>query len=316
MKTQTIHNTSLVVTRIAFGCMRLPAASGDALRALRAALDEGINFFDHANVYQRGQAEETFSVLWTESPGLRQKIILQSKCGIRFAGDTDPAAPKRYDFSYQHIIESVNGSLNRLKTDHLDILLLHRPDPLVEPEEVARAFSELKAAGKVRYFGVSNHTGPQIELLKTAVREPLVVNQLEISVLHPTLVNAGVIFNQDKPFEPVRGEGALEYCRTHRITVQPWSPLSRGVASGKPAEDSDGRIARTREVVQAIASGHGVGPEAVLIAWLLRHPARLQPIIGTMNPERIKTCCQADRMELTREEWWRLFSAGRGGDVN
>jgi predicted oxidoreductase len=334
MKTQPIHNTSLVVTRIAFGCMRLPAVQSDALRSIHTALDEGINFFDHANVYQRGQAEETFSALWADSPNLRQKIILQSKCGIRNAGDppsppntggtaaTPPsiggaggAAPKRYDFSYQHIIESVNGSLKRLKTDYLDILLLHRPDPLVEPEEVARAFSELRAAGKVRYFGVSNHTGAQIELLKTAVTEPLVVNQLEISVLHPTLINAGVIFNQDKPLESVRGEGALEYCRTHKITVQPWSPLARGVASGRAAEDPDGRIARTLQTVDALAGELGVSREAVLIAWLLRHPAKFQPIIGTMNPQRIANCCQADRVEMTREQWWRLFGAGRGGDV-
>ena len=242
---------------------------------------------------------------------------------VRLAGDpptptklggSGGAAPKRYDFSYQHIIESVNGSLRRLKTDRLDNLLLHRPDPLVEPEEVARAFAELKAAGKVRFFGVSNHTGAQIELLKTAVREPLVINQLEISLLHTPLINAGVITNQNNPAYPVRGEGTLEYCRLHKITVQPWSPLARGVATGRVVE-GDERAAKTAQLVAAIARDHGVSSEAVAIAWLLKHPARMQPIIGTMTPQRIEGCCQADTMDLTNEEWWRLFVAGRGSDL-
>ncbi len=315
MKTQTIFGTPFQISRIAFGCMRLPAEQSAVTNAVRAALDAGINFFDHANIYQRGRAEEAFSALWSDMPGLRDKIILQSKCGNRFAGDSDPLAPKRYDFSYAHIVASVDGSLTRLKTDHLDILLLHRPDPLADPEEIARAFSELKNAGKVRYFGVSNHTGAQIDLLKTCVSEPIVVNQLEISVLHPTLLNAGVIFNQDAPLYPVRGEGTLDYCRTHKITVQAWGPLARGAASGKLPEGADERVVKTAAVVEAIASAHGVSREAVLIAWLLKHPAKIQPIIGTMSPQRIKGCCQADELELTREEWWRLFGAGRGGDV-
>lgn len=315
MKTQTMHGTSLIVSRVAFGCMRLPAEQSDVTRAIRTALDEGINFIDHANVYQRGRAEEAFAEMWKESPGLRDKIILQSKCGIRFAGDPTPDAPKRYDFSYKHIIESVNASLKRLKTDHLDILLLHRPDPLVEPDEVAQAFAELRAAGKVRFFGVSNHSGAQIDLLKTAVKEPIIANQLEISVLHPTLINAGVVLNQDPIAYPIRSEGTLEYCRTHKITVQAWGPLARGVASGKPLDGADERVRKTAEVVGAIAADHGVSGETVLIAWVLRHPARIQAIIGTMNPQRIKACCRAVDLELTREEWWRLFGAGRGGDV-
>ncbi len=315
MKTQIMHGTSLIATRIGFGCMRLPPEQSDVIRAIRTALDEGINFFDHADVYQRGRAEEAFSVMWRESPGLRDKIILQSKCGIRFADEPAAGDPKRYDFSYAHIIEAVNGSLKRLKTDRLDILLLHRPDPLVEPEEVARAFAELHAAGKVRFFGVSNHSGAQIELLKTAVKQPIVANQLEVSVLHSTLINAGVVLNQDAPLHPLRADGTLEYCRTHKITVQAWGPLAKGVATGKPLDSADERVRKTAEVVRAIAADHGVSGEAVLIAWILKHPAHIQPIIGTMNPERIRACCQADSLELSREEWWRLFGAGRGGDV-
>ena len=315
MKTQPIYGTPLVVSRIAFGCMRFPPGQSDVIRAVRTALDEGINFFDHANVYQRGRAEEAFSIMWREVPGLRDRIILQSKCGIRPAGDPTPDTPTRFDFSYQHIRDSVDGSLRRLQTDHLDILLLHRPDPLGDPEEVAKAFAELKAAGKVSFFGVSNHTGLQIELLKTALSVPLVVNQLEISVLHTTLLNAGVITNQDNPPYPVRGEGTLEYCYAHKITLQAWGPLAKGAASGKPLDGAEERVVKTAEVVETIARERGVSRDAVLIAWLLRHPARIQPIIGTMNPERIKGCCQAETFELSREEWYTLFAAGRGSKM-
>ena len=315
MKTQSIANTPFVVSRIGFGCMRLPPEQSDVIRVVRTALDEGINFFDHANVYQSGRCEEAFSVMWSQVPGLRDRIVLQSKCGIRRAGDPNPDSPVRYDFSYQHIKDSVEGSLKRLKTDHLDILLLHRPDPLADPEEVAKAFAELKDAGKVRFFGVSNHTGPQIELLKTALSVPLVANQLEISILHNTLLSAGVITNQDNPTYPVRGEGTLEYCHAHKITVQAWSPLARGLASGKAASSSDERAVKTAAVVEAIATAHSVSHEAVVIAWLLKHPAKIQPIIGTMTPARISACCQADGVDLTREEWYTLFSAGRGANV-
>lgn len=315
MKTQSIANTPFVVSRIAFGCMRLPPEQSDVIRVVRTALDEGINFFDHANVYQAGRCEEAFSVMWSQVPGLRDQIVLQSKCGIRRAGDPNPDSIVRYDFSYQHIKDSVEGSLKRLKTDHLDILLLHRPDPLADPDEVAKAFAELKDSGKVRFFGVSNHTGPQIELLKTALTVPLVANQLEISVLHNTLLNAGVITNQDNPTYPVRGEGTLEYCYAHKISVQAWSPLARGLATGKAAASTDERAIKTAAVVEAIAAAHSVSREAVLIAWLLKHPAKIQPIIGTMTPARISACCQAESFELTREEWYTLFAAGRGGNV-
>jgi len=314
MRTQTYPGTSLVASRLAFGCMRFPTDRSAVIKAVRTALDQGINFFDHADVYQAGRCEEAFSVMWSEVPGLRDQIILQSKCGIR-RGEPTPQSPTRYDFSYEHIIEAVHGSLKRLQTDHLDILLLHRPDPLVEPEEVARAFNELHAAGKIRYFGLSNHTGSQIDLLKTAVAQPLIANQLEISVWHPTLLNSGVIFNQDLPLHPVRGEGTLEYCRTHKITVQAWGPLAAGRLTGKPLDQADERTVKAAAVVQEMARARGVSPDAILLAWLLKHPAKIQPIIGSMNPQRIKESCQADSIELTREEWYTLFGAGRGSPM-
>jgi predicted oxidoreductase len=311
MKTQTYPGAPLVASRIAFGCMRFPPDRVGVIKAVRAALDEGINLFDNADVYQAGRAEEAFAAMWGEVPGLRDKIILQTKCGIR-RGEPTPQSPTRYDFSYEHIIEAVNASLKRLQTDHIDILLLHRPDPLVEPEDVARAFDEVHTAGKVRYFGVSNHTGAQIDLLKTAVTQPLIANQLEISIWHPTLILAGVITNQDQPPYPVRGEGTLEYCRLHKMTVQAWGPLAAGRLTGRRLDQSDERAVKAAATVREMASAHGVSPEAIMLAWLLKHPAKIQPIIGSMNPQRIKDACKADGVELTREEWYTLFAAGRG----
>jgi predicted oxidoreductase len=315
MKMQSMPNTNLIVSRIAFGCMRLPADRAAAVAIIKTALDLGINFFDHADVYQHGRAEHTFSTVWEEAPHLRQQIVLQTKCGICPSDASGPVRPARYDFSYDHIIESVEGSLQRLKTDYVDILLLHRPDPLVDPEDVARAFSRLQREGKVRYFGVSNHTGPQIDLLKRYLTVPLVANQLEISVLHNTLFNAGIITNQDHPLYPVRGEGTMEYCRLHDITVQAWGPLATGKLTGKPVDAADERMVKAVQVVAEIAAERNVSTEAVLTAWILKHPARIQPIIGTMNAERLKGCCQALSFELTREDWYRLFSAGRGAPV-
>ncbi|MGE5680334.1 MAG: aldo/keto reductase, partial [Bacillota bacterium] len=198
MKTIHIANTDLNLSQIAFGCMTLGGSWDynplqehtitEALKTIRTALDQGINFFDHADIYTMSKSEEVFSYIWDESPALRQKIFVQSKCGIRFKGVPNESDPQRYDFSYSHIINSVNNSLKRLKTDYLDILLLHRPDPLIEPEEVAKAFNELKENGKVRYFGVSNHSGIQIDLLKKYVDQPLVINQMELNILHSDLI--------------------------------------------------------------------------------------------------------------------------------
>lgn len=312
---QSIGTTSIEASRIALGCMTLPAEVKEATATIRAALDGGINFFDHADVYQRGQAEATFSAIWGESPGLREQIILQSKCGIRQAGDPDARAPKRYDFSRDHILTAVEGSLKRLKTDYLDILLLHRPDALVEPEEVAEAFSRLAEAGKVRHFGVSNHTGAQIELLRAYLGLPLVVNQMQLSPLHSHLINAGIITNQNNPPHPVRGEGTLEYCRLHKITIQAWSPLAKGVLSGRLPDDADERTRRTAKLVTELAIEKGVPAEAIIMAWLLRHPAQFQVIVGTTSPARIAACIAGLDVTLSREEWYTLFMTGRGYDI-
>ncbi len=324
MKKLQIINTSLEASLIGYGCMEIggnwtnqPAtveAQKSALSIIETSLDEGINFFDHADIYCRGKSETVFSQIWARRPALRQKIILQSKCGIRFSNDPVQGYPARYDFSYEYIVESVEGILNRLQTDYLDLLLLHRPDPLVEPDEVAKAFENLHQSGKVRYFGVSNHTAAQIELLKKSLDQPLVVNQLEFNLLHLHLIDEGVIANQDNPTWPVRGNGTLEYCRLHDIAVQAWSPLAKGRASGN-VPNQDLRSSNTALVVDRIAREKKVSQEAIVIAWILRHPAQIQPIIGTTNLNRIKAACEADLIELTREEWYELFSAGRGAKV-
>jgi predicted oxidoreductase len=283
----------------------------EAVYSLHAALDQGINFFDHADIYAMGKSEEVFSSLWQESPGLREKIYVQSKCGIRFPGSPNPDSPQRFDFSYEHILESVEGSLRRLKTSYLDLLLLHRPDPLVEPEEVARAFDELHQAGKVRWFGVSNHTAAQMDLLRNSLSQELVANQVEFNPIHTHMLDEGILFNQYNA-RLTRNEGVIEYCRLHNITVQAWAPLAAGRLTGRPRANDGTQVQRTADLVSQMAAEKGVHPEAILIAWILRHPAKIQPLPGTTNPERLLAAAEAERVNLTREEWYGLFVAGRG----
>jgi predicted oxidoreductase len=283
-----------------------------AAQLIDAALEEGINFFDHADVYTRGKSEAVFGEAVRARPGLRERMVVQTKCGIRF--QNDPAgAPGRYDFSNDHILRAVEGSLRRLQTDYVDILLLHRPDALVEPEEVARAFDTLHAAGKVRHFGVSNHNWAQIELLRRWVKRPLVVNQLELNILHAPLINDGVIVNQGAgPYHAAAG--TLDYCRLHEMTVQAWGPVANGQLIDPP-RGADKRVRAAAKAVADLAAAHGTTREAIALAWLLRHPAGIQPIIGTTNVERLKASCRADEVMLSREEWYTLFMAGRGAPM-
>lgn len=276
------------------------------MKVVRTALNAGINFFDHADIYSKGKSEEVFADIWKDSPRLRQQIYLQTKCGIRFAPPVH-----RFDFSYEHIIASVETSLKRLQTDYIDVLLLHRPDPLVEPEEVARAFDELHRSGKVRWFGVSNHTTGQIKLLQKYLDQPLVTNQMEFNLIHAHMLDAGIIANQHNPLL-TRNNDLIEFCRRCNITIQAWSPLARGKLSGNLSLDDNEKIRCTAALVTELAEEKGVSREAIALAWILRHPAHIQPIPGTTNPERLLAACQADTIELTREEWYRLFIAGRG----
>ncbi|MBD9477970.1 aldo/keto reductase [Pseudoxanthomonas sp. PXM02] len=321
MKTYLLAD-GLPASRIAYGCMQLsrawdatPVTADErrhAQRLVETALAHGITLFDHADIYARGKSEHIFGDVLRASPDLRDRMVLQSKCGIRFADDP-PGTPGRYDFSHAHIVASVEGSLSRLGVDHLDVLLLHRPDALVEPEEVARAFDDLHAAGKVRHVGVSNHTAGQIELLRRYVRQPLVANQVEVSLLHASLIDDGVVANTTGHVY-ASAAGTLDYCRLHDIRVQAWSPLAGGKLA-TTSEFADPVVRGTSTLLRQLAEEKGVTPEAIQLAWLLRHPAGIQPIVGTTDPVRLAACCAADDVMLSREEWYALFTAARGGRV-
>jgi len=281
-----------------------------AFSAIHTAIEHGFNFFDHADIYTFGKSELVFGTFLQQHPGLRERVVLQSKCGIRFAGQPHASAPQRYDFSYGHIIRSVEGSLSRLKTDYLDLLLLHRPDPLMEPEEVARAFEKLHTDGKVRYFGVSNHTSGQIALLKSHITQPLVVNQVQLSLAHPHLIAEGVWFNRN---DGVSGhtDNTLDYCRLNKLQIQAWAPLAGGRLFDTTGQ-ADPAAKLTAALIWEMAEHHQTTPEAIALAWLLRHPAKVLPIIGTLNPRRIRAVAAADIVELSREVWYRLFIVSQG----
>ncbi|MCL6548676.1 MAG: aldo/keto reductase [Alicyclobacillus sp.] len=308
-----------MASRLVLGCMNLgggwnqhPITADDVRQAhevVDAALEIGINMFDHADIYAYGKAEAVFGQVLRERKGLREQIILQSKCGIRFPeGDV----PGRYDFSRTHILSSVDAILQRLGVDYLDILLLHRPDPLMDPDEVADALHTLHAAGKVRYVGVSNMSHGQIRMLRASLGLPVVANQLEMSLHRTGWLDTGVHVNQDAARDNVFPEGTLEYCRLEGIQVQAWGPLAQGRFSGRDITGEAENVRATAERVRELADRYGTTREAVVLAWLLRHPAKIQPVVGSSRPERIRACRDATRIALTREEWYTLYVSSRG----
>lgn len=319
-----LPHTTLTGSKLILGCMGLgggwardtvltKAHEQEARAFLDAGLELGANFYDHANIYARGRSEEVFGRILKERPGLRDQLILQSKVGIRWADD--PAGtPQRFDFSRQNILEATDGILHRLGTDYLDILLLHRPDVLWEPEEIAEAFALLKAQGKVRYFGVSNQNRFQMEYLQSVLPDPLVANQMQMSLLHSGFAEVGISFNQSAPRYPNGWEGTVEYCRQHRVVMQAWSPVDRGVLTGDVSNQPDS-VKAAAALVKKLAADHGVPPEAIQLAWLLKHPAGIQPVLGTSKPERLRACARALDVTLSREEWYSLFAAARGAPM-
>jgi predicted oxidoreductase len=263
-------------------------------------LELDANFFDHADVYGGGECERIFAAAIHMSPQVREKIILQSKCGIR---------PGMFDFSKEHILTSVDGILKRLKTDYLDVLLLHRPDALVEPEEVAAAFDELETSGKVRHFGVSNQKPMQIMLLQKFVKQPIIANQLQLSITNATMIGNGLEVNMLTDNAIDRDGSILDYCRVHNITIQPWSPFQYGFFEGVFLDNE--KFPVLNKTVNQIAEKYSVTNTTIAIAWLLRHPANMQPVIGTMNQNRLEEICKASDLYLTREEWYQIYiSAG------
>jgi predicted oxidoreductase len=227
---------------------------------------------------------------------VREKIILQSKCGIRKG---------MFDFSKEHILHSVDGILKRLNTEYLDVLLLHRPDALVEPEEVAEAFDILENSGKVRHFGVSNQKPLQIQLLQKYVKQPLVANQLQLSITNANMISNGINVNMENDSAIDRDGSVLDFCRLNDITIQPWSPFQYGFFEGVFLGND--KFPELNQKIDEIAAKYGVSNTTIAIAWLLRHPAKMQPVIGTMNVDRLKDCCGASEIHLTREEWYEIY---------
>ena len=299
MKTITLNNTNLSIPEIGMGCMRIvELENADAVKSwVDTALEHGINFFDHADIYGKGRCEELFGQVLT--PSLREKIILQSKCSIR------PGIA--FDFSKEHILNSVDGILKRLNTEYLDILLLHRPDTLMEPEEVADAFRILKESGKVRHFGVSNQTPMQMELLSKYCDEPLLINQLQLSIAHCPMINSGINANMYNDSGINRDGGVLEYCRLKDITIQAWSPFQYGMFEGIFLGNE--KFAELNKVIDNFAEKYNVTNSAIAVAWILRHPAGIQTIVGTTNKDRIAQISKASEIRLTREEWYALYMA-------
>lgn len=299
MKFMKLGQSTLQVPVIAVGCMRINGLSKlDAERFVQTALEGGANFFDHADIYGGGICEEIFADAIHMNSEVREKIILQSKCGIRKG---------MFDFSKEHILEAVDGSLKRLKTDYLDVLLLHRPDALVEPEEVAEAFDKLYTSGKVRNFGVSNQNPMQIQLLQKSLNQPIIANQLQLSITNSNMISAGIHVNMQDEMAINRDGSVLDFCRLNEITIQPWSPFQHGFFKGVFLDNE--KFPELNAKIDEIAAKYEVTNTTIALSWILRHPANMQPVTGTMNAKRLKDCIKAADIYLTREEWYEIYRA-------
>lgn len=299
MKKIDIGGLGVKASAVGVGCMRINALSQQELSAyIHTALDCGVDFFDHADIYGGGACESQFGRVLSAEPGLREKLVLQSKCGIR---------QDMYDFSREHILESVDGILSRLCTDHLDFLLLHRPDALMEPEEVGEAFLRLEKTGKVLHFGVSNFTSGQLRLLQSCIRQPLGVNQLQFGLKCTGLVDHGICANTEFPHAADRDGEVLDYCRLNHITIQTWSPFQYGFFEGTFIDNE--KFPELNQKLQELGEKYGVSKTAMAAAWILRHPASMQLIAGTTNPQRLTDIASAAEVELSREDWYALYLA-------
>lgn len=300
MKKVNWGSSSIQVPAIVMGCMRMTELSvSEAARLVDTAMEAGVSFFDHADIYGKGACEERFREAVKETGLRRDEMWIQSKCGI--------VPGVMFDFSKEHIIASVEGSLKRLGTEYLDSLLLHRPDTLMEPEEVAAAFDELHASGKVRYFGVSNQNPMQMELLKKYVNQPLMANQLQFGVAHSSMIQSGIEVNMMTPGSLNRDGSVLDYCRLHDVTIQAWSPFQYGMFEGVFLGSE--KYPELNKKILEIAEKYGVSDTTIAAAWILRHPANMQVLSGTMNQKRFAQICQAAEISLTREEWYGIYMA-------
>ena len=298
MKKVQFGTTGLEVASVILGCMRINNSENPA-KVLQTAVDNGINFFDHADIYGRGECEEIFAKALKETSIKREDIFLQSKVGI--------VPGEMFDFSKEHIISSVEGILTRLDTDHIDALLLHRPDTLVEPEEVAAAFEQLETQGKVKYFGVSNQKPGQIELLKKYVKQPLVANQLQFGIMHTGMIDQGLQVNMKSEGSFDHDGEILEYSRINDMTIQAWSPYQFGFFEGVFINNE--KFPELNQLLVEMAEKYNTTPTGIASAWILRHPANMQVIAGTMNIQRIEEIAKASEVQMTRKDWYRVYMA-------
>ncbi len=302
MKSINIVGGPQAAPAVILGCMRMPALTREAAaKVISAAADCGVTYFDHATCYGNGEAETRFGEAFPLTGIPRDRVILQSKCGLHFDR-------QEFDWTERDILDSVDGSLKRLGTDHLDVLLLHRPDPIYEPEEVAAAFDKLEKSGKVLAFGVSNVPPFMLEMLQKTVRQKLCVNQLQLSLEQSQLIDQSLYLNNITTERSVdRDNGLLDYCRLRDITIQAWSPLQYGFFKGCFVDDP--AFPELNEALKEVGDAYGVSKSAAAIAWILRHPAKMQAIVGTMNPDHLRDIAAAGDVKMTHKEWYRLYLA-------
>lgn len=331
MNNFVLQKTLPKASRIAFGCMGLGGTWDSSpinkehihqgLEVFDAALASDINFFDLADIYTRGKAEEVFGQVLDARKGVRDNIFIQSKCGIRFEDDL---GPKRYDLSFDWITASVDNILTRLNTSYIDILMLHRPDALMQTDEVARAFEYLKTSGKVNYFGVSNMHAHQIAALQKSCDEPLIANQMELHLAHTKWIDEDIFAGHPQANRAAYSSGLLNYCQDQGIQVQSWGSLSQGAYTGnKKAQellirsnpDAKSAIEQTCQLITKLSKKYSCSLEAINLAWLMKHPAGIQPVIGTTDAARIEACAQAVGVQITNEEWYALYVAARGTEL-
>mgnify|MGYP001401227829 FL=1 len=316
MKQRNIGGTNFKASAVALGIMRMEALSADdAAKALDSAYDAGINYIDSADIYGMGNSEKVFKQALAKSSVKRDQLYIQSKGGIIF----DPARShgsfvfgQRYDFSKQHLIDAVDGILERMGIDYLDAFLLHRPDPLMEPDEIAAAFDELQASGKVRHFGVSNFNPEQIEMLQAATSQRLLINQLQFSIMHSGMIDEGLHVNMSDDRSVMHDGGLLEYSRRKHMTVQTWSPFQYGYFDGTFIDND--KFKELNDKLQELADKYGVSKNAIATAWILRHPANMQVLLGTMTPAHIVDSAKGADIDLTKQEWYDVYFAA-GNDL-
>lgn len=297
MKKMNIGLSSISSSPIALGCMRIAKLPVEQVEQLiQTSLDLGIDLFDHADIYGGGASETVFGEALSRHPEWRSKMIIQTKCAIRSG---------MFDFSLEHILASVETSLENLQTDYIDILLLHRPDTLMDPREVAEAFDILYKSGKVKHFGLSNHSPLQIQLLQKHVKQPLIINQMQFSIMHSLMVDSGFNVNIDNHEAIPSDRGVLEYCRIHDITIQTWSPFQYGMFEGVFIDNS--KFPELNRVLDELSTSKGVSKNAIAVAWILRHPANMQVVVGSTSIERISQIARATDVTLSREEWYRIY---------